>query len=152
MCKRLAFALASSLLAAGSASAQTPQRFDGLIPIRIDDKQGKLFIEVLDSTRVLMFTLLATGLGSNPIGLDRGGGGGSYVTRFERNGDRMLVVFENWNYRSSLPAITRTNRRSPSPFPKAPLQRCLLWRWKEVALSSMQRISSCAIGRTSRAP
>ena len=119
MCKRLAFALASSLLAAGSAIAQTPQRFDGLIPIRIDDKQGKLFIEVLDSTRVLMFTLLATGLGSNPIGLDRGGGGGSYVTRFERNGDRMLVVFENWNYRSSLPANNPHQQTIAESFPQS---------------------------------
>lgn len=119
MCKRLAFALASCLLAAGSVSAQTPQRFDGLIPIRIDDKQGKLFIEVLDSTRVLMFTLLATGLGSNPIGLDRGGGGGSYVTRFERNGDRMLVVFENWNYRSSLPANNPHQQTIAESFPQS---------------------------------
>lgn len=104
MCQRLAHAFVACLLAAGFATAQTPQRFDGLIPIRIDDKQGKLFLEVRDSTRVLMFTLLATGLGSNPIGLDRGGDGGSYVTRFERNGDRVLVIFENWNYRSSLAA------------------------------------------------
>jgi hypothetical protein len=48
-----------------------------------------------------MFVTLATGLGSNPIGLDRGSGGDSYVARFDRNGDRVLVVFENWNYRSS---------------------------------------------------
>src|SRR5688500_9658967 len=61
--------------------------------------------------RVLMFVTLATGLGSNPIGLDRGAGGDSYVTRFDRNGDRVLVVFENWNYRSSAtdnPAHLRT--------------------------------------------
>jgi hypothetical protein len=92
------------LLASSSALAQTPQRFDGLIPIRIDDRQGKIFLEVRDAERVLMFTLLSTGLGSNPIGLDRGGDNGSYVTRFERNGDRVLVIFENWNYRSSLAA------------------------------------------------
>ncbi|MGH7713467.1 MAG: DUF5117 domain-containing protein, partial [Gemmatimonadaceae bacterium] len=98
--------LAVCALASGTALAQAPaqQRFDGLIPLRIDDKQGKLLLEVRDSTRVLTFTLLATGLGSNPIGLDRGGDGGAYVTRFVRSGDRVLVVFENLNYRSSLPA------------------------------------------------
>jgi hypothetical protein len=43
----------------------------------------------------------ATGLGSNPIGIDRGSDGAARVVRFDRDGDRVLVVFENWNYRSS---------------------------------------------------
>jgi hypothetical protein len=88
------------------------ERREGLIPIYLDSKQGKIYLELpADSMRVLMFTTLATGLGSNPIGLDRGAGGESYVTRFDRNGDRVLVVFENWNYRSSAvdnPAHVRT--------------------------------------------
>jgi hypothetical protein len=91
--------------AAGSAiAAKTAgmERRDGFIPLYIDAKQGKLLLEIpRDSMRALMFVTLATGLGSNPIGLDRGGGGDSYVARFDRNGDRVLVVFENWNYRSS---------------------------------------------------
>jgi len=88
------------------------ERRDGLIPIYLDAKQGKIYLELpADSMRVLMFVTLATGLGSNPIGLDRGAGGDAYVTRFDRNGDRVLVVFENWNYRSSAtdnPAHVRT--------------------------------------------
>ncbi|MDP9176178.1 MAG: zinc-dependent metalloprotease [Gemmatimonadota bacterium] len=88
------------------------ERRDGLIPIYLDAKQGKIYLELpSDSMRVLMFVTLATGLGSNPIGLDRGASGDSYVTRFDRNGDRVLVVFENWNYRSSAtdnPAHVRT--------------------------------------------
>ena len=78
------------------------ERRDGFIPLYIDSKQGKLLLELpRDSMRALMFVTLATGLGSNPIGLDRGSGGDSYVARFDRNGERVLVVFENWNYRSS---------------------------------------------------
>ena len=68
--------------------------------------------------RVLMFTGLATGLGSNPIGLDRGAGYDNYIARFDRNGERMLVVFENWNYRSSAtdnPAHVRTIAESFPP-------------------------------------
>ncbi len=88
------------------------ERRDGFIPLYIDNKQGKLLLELpRDSMRALMFVTLATGLGSNPIGLDRGSGGDSYVARFDRNGDRVLVVFENWNYRSSAtdnPAHVRT--------------------------------------------
>jgi Met-zincin/Domain of unknown function (DUF5117) len=78
------------------------ERRDGFIPLYLDSKQGKIYLELpTDSMRTLMFTTLATGLGSNPIGLDRGSGGQSYVARFDRNGDRVLVVFENWDYRSS---------------------------------------------------
>jgi hypothetical protein len=121
-----------ALAACASASTQTPpktaasptttsgiaaktagmERRDGFIPFYIDAKQGKLLLELpRDSMRALMFVTLATGLGSNPIGLDRGSGGDSYVARFDRNGDRFLVVFENWNYRSSAtdnPAHVRT--------------------------------------------
>ena len=48
------------------------EKKDGFIPIYLDNKTGKILLEVpRDSMRVLMFTNLATGLGSNPIGLRR---------------------------------------------------------------------------------
>ena len=85
-----------------AAATAGMDRRDGFIPLYIDDNRGKLYLEIpRDSTRVLMFVTLATGLGSNPIGLDRGADGPSYVARFDRSGDRVLVVFENWSYRSS---------------------------------------------------
>jgi hypothetical protein len=43
----------------------------------------------------------ATGLGSNPIGIDRGSSGPTDVVRFDRDGERVLVVLENWTYRST---------------------------------------------------
>src|SRR5688572_28479818 len=91
-----------SASSAFSSKTAGMQRMDGFIPLYLDEKQGKILLELpRDSMRALMFVSLATGLGSNPIGLDRGAGGDNYVTRFERNGERVLVVFENWNYRSS---------------------------------------------------
>ena len=88
------------------------ERRDGFIPLYLDAKQGKIYLEIpRDSTRALMFVSLATGLGSNPIGLDRGASGDSYIARFDKNGDHVLVVFENWNYRTSAldnPAHART--------------------------------------------
>src|SRR5712671_141252 len=78
------------------------ERKDGFIPLFLDPKQGKIYLEIPRvSTRALMFVALATGLGSNPIGLDRGAGGDSYIARFDKNGDHVFVVFENWNYRTS---------------------------------------------------
>ena len=78
------------------------EKKDGFIPMYLDNKTGRILLEIpTDSMRVLMFFGQATGLGSNPIGIDRGAGGENYIARFDRNGDRVLVVFENWNYRSS---------------------------------------------------
>ncbi|MFN2636072.1 MAG: zinc-dependent metalloprotease [Gemmatimonadaceae bacterium] len=88
------------------------EKRDGFIPIYLDARQGKIYLELpRDSMRALMFVSLATGLGSNPIGLDRGASGDSYVARFDKTGDHVLVVFENWNYRTSAldnPAHART--------------------------------------------
>ena len=99
-------------------------RRDGFIPMYIDNKAGKLLLELpRDTMTVLMFYGLATGLGSNPIGLDRGANGENFITRFERNGERVLVVFENWNYRTSAsdPAHARTISESFPPSTSASL-------------------------------
>ncbi|HZI40507.1 MAG TPA: DUF5117 domain-containing protein, partial [Gemmatimonadaceae bacterium] len=78
------------------------EKSDGFIPIYIDPRQGKLFLELpRDSTRALFVVTQATGLGSNPIGIDRGSDGATDVIRFDRDGERVLVVLENWSYRSS---------------------------------------------------
>jgi hypothetical protein len=77
-------------------------RQDGLLPLYLDQQGEKLYLEIPhDSMRVLYFLSLATGLGSNPIGLDRGAEQGAYVARFDRHGDRVLLLLENWQYRSS---------------------------------------------------
>lgn len=108
-----------------SAKTAGMERHDGFIPIYLDTKQGKILLDIpRDSMRALMFVGLATGLGSNPIGLDRGAGGNSYVARFDRNGNSVLVVFENWNYRSSAvdnPAHLRTIAESFPPSTAAAL-------------------------------
>ncbi len=87
-----------------SISARTAgfEKRDGFIPVYLNDRTGAILLELpRDSVRALMLTTLATGLGSNPIGLDRGSGGGEQVARFERSADKVLVVYENTQYRSS---------------------------------------------------
>ena len=78
------------------------ERRDGFIPLWINERTGGLLLELpADGTRALFMTTLATGLGSNPIGLDRGSGGTVRVARFQKAGDRVLLTFENTSYRSS---------------------------------------------------
>ena len=90
---------------ATSIAARTTgfEKLDGFIPLYVDPRQGKLYAELpRDDTRALFWTMLATGLGSNPVGLDRGASGDEQVVRFTREGDRVLMVFENGAFRTSL--------------------------------------------------
>lgn len=98
------FALQPVTAQAQAIAARTVglQKHDGFIPFYFNEKTGSIWLEIPhDSARALLLTTLATGLGSNPIGLDRGSGEGEQVTRFERSADKVLVIFENTQYRSS---------------------------------------------------
>ncbi|MBV9879410.1 MAG: DUF5117 domain-containing protein, partial [Gemmatirosa sp.] len=125
---RAAALLLSSAVGAASLHAQPAgafggktagfERRDGFLPLWYNAQSGKLYVELpADTTRVLLTATLATGLGSNPVGLDRGSGGDAYVTRFDRSGERVLVVFENWNYRSSDSANAAHQRTVSEAFP-----------------------------------
>ncbi|HEY4131222.1 MAG TPA: DUF5117 domain-containing protein, partial [Gemmatimonadaceae bacterium] len=97
-------AQATSAPVATSISARTAgmERRDGFIPIYLDQRQGRILLELPhDSTRALLMITQATGLGSNPIGIDRGSDGGTHVARFDHDGERVLLVLENWSYRST---------------------------------------------------
>lgn len=89
---------------------------DGFIPIYLQPHGERLYLEIpRDSMRALYFLSLATGLGSNPIGLDRGAGVGSWVAEFDRAGPNMLLVLENWHYRSSGTAANARTVREAFP-------------------------------------
>ena len=130
---RLALALA--LLAPAPLLAQTPaaapgpattiaartagfERRDGFVPLWVDPKQGRLYAELpRDPLRALFWVSLATGFGSNPVGLDRGASGADQVVRFEREGDRVLMIFENTGFRTSLDdAAHRTSIEESFPY------------------------------------
>ncbi|HXY29325.1 MAG TPA: zinc-dependent metalloprotease [Gemmatimonadaceae bacterium] len=95
-------------------------RHDGLLPIYYDPSRGNLMLEIpRDSTRLLLFVGLASGLGSNPVGLDRGATVGEFVARFDRSGDRVLLGLENWSYRSSAPGNAALARSVAESFPRS---------------------------------
>ena len=122
-------AVAGALFCAATLKAQaTPgtiaskttgfERRDGFFPVYVDAKSGKLLLEIPgDGSRALLLVSQATGLGSNPIGIDRGASDETHVARFDRDGDRVLVVFENWRYRSSARENTAHQRSIAEAFP-----------------------------------
>lgn len=78
------------------------QRLDGFFPLYWDSTAGQLFMEIPRlNTEVLNVTGLGAGLGSNDIGLDRGGSQGSRIVMFERVGTRVLMVQPNYDFRAS---------------------------------------------------
>ncbi|HKO16416.1 MAG TPA: DUF5117 domain-containing protein, partial [Gemmatimonadaceae bacterium] len=82
------------------------ERHDGFIPFYYDEGTGKLLFEVqrLDHDFLYLSTL-ATGLGSNDLGLDRGTTGDEAVVRFERFGPRVLLVRRNTRFRATADSL-----------------------------------------------
>lgn len=95
--KRIVLAL---LLVATSVSAAT-QKLDGFIPLYWDEDNGKLLMEISRFNEDFLYqTSLPAGLGSNPVGLDRGELSETRVVRFERVGPKVLLVQVNDRYRA----------------------------------------------------
>jgi hypothetical protein len=77
------------------------QKMDGFMPLYWDAASGKLLMEISRfNTEFLYQVSLPTGVGSNPIGLDRGQLGGTHVVFFERIGPKVLMVQPNYRYRA----------------------------------------------------
>ena len=77
------------------------QKIDGFIPLYWQASTGKLFMEIGRFDQEILYQVsLPAGLGSNPVGLDRGQLGDSDVVRFERVGPKVLLVQPNYRYRA----------------------------------------------------
>src|SRR5215210_7277843 len=84
-----------------SARLSGLQKLDGFIPLYWDATTGKLYMEISRFNSEFLYQVsLPTGVGSNPIGLDRGQLGGTYVVYFERIGPKVLMVQPNYRYRA----------------------------------------------------
>jgi hypothetical protein len=77
------------------------ERMDGFVPLYWDAKTGTIWMEVSRFDAPFLYvTSLPAGLGSNPVGLDRGQLGTQRVVRFERTGPKVLLVEPNLDYRA----------------------------------------------------
>lgn len=77
------------------------QKIDGYVPLYWDAAAGKMWMEIgRFNTEMLYQVSLPAGVGSNPIGLDRGQLGFGAVVYFERVGPKVLMVQPNYRYRA----------------------------------------------------
>ena len=121
-------ALALILLTAAALHAQqTPRpttivqatagatRQAGFFPLYFDDRTGKLQLEVARIGQDFLYlNSLATGLGSNDLGLDRGTIGDEAVVRFERHGNKLFLTRRNLTFRATAggPALAQSVEES----------------------------------------
>ncbi len=108
----LAVVLTLSSAGMREARAQTPAatiadktsgwtRMDGFLPLYWDEATGRLYLEIPRFDEELLYqTSLPAGLGSNPVGLDRGQLGSTAVVTFQRIGPKVLLTQANYRFRA----------------------------------------------------
>ncbi len=84
-----------------SEKVEQLERNDGFFAWYWDPAQGKILLEIDNPGQEFLYVhSLATGLGSNPVGLDRGQLGSDKVVRFELVGPKALLIERNLRYRA----------------------------------------------------
>ena len=80
---------------------ENTQKIDGFLPLYLNNEDGKIYLEISRFNQEFLYQIsLTTGVGSNPIGLDRGQLGDTKVVYFERAGNKILLVQPNYAYRA----------------------------------------------------
>ena len=77
------------------------EKKEGFLNYYWNAKDGRVYLEISQfNTELLYYTSLAQGIGSNDIGLDRGRLGDEHVVKFQRAGNKILMVEPNYVYRA----------------------------------------------------
>ncbi len=77
------------------------EKKEGFLNFYWNAKEGKIWLEIDKfDTELLYYPSLAQGVGSNDIGLDRGRLGQEHVVKFQRSGNKILMIEPNYAYRA----------------------------------------------------
>jgi hypothetical protein len=119
----LLFAAATSLSAQQTITDYTRglEKRDGYFPVYWDAARGRLLLEVRPGEEFLYLPSLATGIGSEPLGLDRGLIGQSLLVQFNRVGPRVQLVIKNTDFRATRTDNAALVRSVEESFPTSTL-------------------------------
>ena len=82
--------------------SQNMQKHSGFFDFYWDNKTGRILLEVKEFNKDFLYiNFLQSGVGSNDIGLDRGQIGDSRLVKFQRFGNKVLMVQPNMQYRAN---------------------------------------------------
>ena len=77
------------------------QRFNGFFDLYWEESTGHLYWEFKEIGQQFLYQVsLSSGLGSNPVGLDRGQLGSTAILQVHRVGPRVLLMEPNYKYRA----------------------------------------------------
>lgn len=77
------------------------QKQEGFFNFYYDESVGRIFLEVSKLNEEFLYVnSLAAGIGSNDIGLDRGQLDGERIVKFEKHGNKLLLIQPNYDYRA----------------------------------------------------
>lgn len=77
------------------------KKIEGFVPLFWDAKNGKMLMEISQFNKEILYQIsLPAGVGSNPIGLDRGQLGRTFAVYFEKIGNKILLIQPNYRYRA----------------------------------------------------
>jgi len=83
------------------------ERIEGFFNLYWDASTGSLFWEISELDQEFLYQIsMGSGLGSNPIGIDRGQLRGTHILRAQRVGPRILLVEPNYQYVARSPNET----------------------------------------------
>lgn len=80
---------------------------EGFFSVYVDEDKNKVFARLPKAEddgvmlRMIYTTRLTAGLGSNPIGLDRGWGDSGKIVVFRKMGNKVIIEAENMSYRAN---------------------------------------------------
>jgi hypothetical protein len=74
---------------------------DGFFTFYWNENKGKVYVEIKElNQEILYYSSLSRGVGSNDIGLDRGRLGSEHVVKFEKLGNKLLMIEPNYKFRA----------------------------------------------------
>ena len=97
----LAFSISFGMEAQFLDKKENLKNYEGFFNFHYNEKEGEIYLEVAQLDTEFLYThFLTTGVGSNDIGLDRGQLGGTAVVKFQKAGNKLLLVQPNQDYRA----------------------------------------------------
>lgn len=75
--------------------------YAGFLDYFWEESTGKIWLQIKEFDKEILYqTSLPAGLGSNDVGLDRGIMGTTYIVKFSRVGNKVLMIEPNYSYRA----------------------------------------------------
>ena len=91
----------AQLLISIAEKTKTMKAYQGFQTFYWDESSGKIWLQINKFEEEFLYqTSLPSGLGSNDIGLDRGKMGTTYIVKFSRIGNKVLMIQPNYSFRA----------------------------------------------------